>query len=73
MTWECLERRVNTSRLEVRIACIYTFLHPYSTSENLPEEFVSLVVLLEEMEACLMEEHEQISVYYDALDIFPVK
>lgn len=72
MTWKCLERRVNTSCPEVRATCIYTFLHLYSISENLPEEFVSLVVLSAETEACLME-HEQISVYYDVLDIFPVK
>lgn len=65
MTWECLERCVNTSR---PTTCIYL----YSISENLPEEFVSPVVLLAETEACVME-HEQISVYYDALDIFPVK
>lgn len=47
MTWECLERRVNTSRAKVRITCIYTFLHLYSISENLPEEFVSPVVFFD--------------------------
>ena len=67
MTWECLERGVNTSRPGVRTACIYTFLHPYSILENLPEGFVSPVVLSGETE------HEQISVYYKVLHIFRVK
>lgn len=51
---------------------MYTFLHLCSVSVNLPEEFVSPVILLVETEACLVE-HEQISEYCDVLDIFPVK
>lgn len=72
MTCECLERRVNTSRPGIRTTCIYTFLHLYIVSGSLSEEFMSPVILSTETDGCIME-HEQISMYYDALDSFPVQ
>lgn len=72
MTWECLERHINTSRCEIRTTCIYNLLHLYIVSDSLSEEFVSPVILLAETEAFFME-HEQISMYYGHATIHELK